>query len=76
MVAVCPGVMMSDRLLALLQKEGADAAARSIEHGFAATTLGRASLPEEVANMVAFLAGEAGSFVHGTAVSVGGGLSD
>ena len=74
-VAVCPGVMMSEGLLALLQKEGADAAVRSIEHGYERTTIGRASLPEEVANMVAFLATDAASFVHGTAVSVGGGLS-
>jgi 3-oxoacyl-[acyl-carrier protein] reductase len=75
-VAVCPGVMMSAGLLRLLQKDGADAAAQSIESGFARSTIGRASLPEEVANVVAFLASEAGSYVHATAVSVGGGLSD
>jgi len=67
---------MSDGLLQVLQKEGADAAVRSIEHGFARSTIGRASLPEEVANMVAFLATEAGAYVHGTAVSVAGGLGD
>jgi NAD(P)-dependent dehydrogenase (short-subunit alcohol dehydrogenase family) len=39
-------------------------------------TAGRFSLPEEVANVVAFLASPAGAYVHGTAVSVGGGLSD
>jgi NAD(P)-dependent dehydrogenase (short-subunit alcohol dehydrogenase family) len=39
-------------------------------------SLGRVSLPEEVANVVAFLASEAGSYVHGTSVSVGGGLAD
>jgi NAD(P)-dependent dehydrogenase (short-subunit alcohol dehydrogenase family) len=33
-------------------------------------------MPDEVASMVAFLASEAGSYVHGTAVSVGGGFSD
>jgi 3-oxoacyl-[acyl-carrier protein] reductase len=38
--------------------------------------IGRFSLPEEVANVVAFLASEAGAYVHGTAVSVGGGLAD
>lgn len=75
-VAVCPGVMISDGLLQVLQKEGADAAVRSIEHGFTRSTIGRASLPEEVANMVAFLATEAGAYVHGTAVSVAGGLGD
>jgi 3-oxoacyl-[acyl-carrier protein] reductase len=75
-VAVCPGVMMSDGLFALLQKEGADAATRSIEEGFARSTIGRPSLPEEVANVVAFLASDAGSYIHATAVSVGGGLSD
>jgi 3-oxoacyl-[acyl-carrier protein] reductase len=75
-VAVCPGVMMHDGLLALLRKAGAEAAVRSIDEGFRRTTLGRPSLPEEVANMVAFLAGDAGAFVHGTSVSVGGGMGD
>jgi NAD(P)-dependent dehydrogenase (short-subunit alcohol dehydrogenase family) len=75
-VAVCPGVMMHDGLLKVLTKEDAEAAVRSIEEGFDRTTLGRPSLPDEVANMVAFLATPAGGFVHGTAVSVGGGMSD
>ena len=75
-VAVCPGVMMHDGLLQVLAKEGADAAVSSIDDGFRRTTLGRPSLPDEVANMVAFLASPAGAFVHGTAVSVGGGMSD
>lgn len=46
------------------------------EQSFERLTAGRFSLPEEVANMVAFVAGAAGSSVNGTAVSVGGGLSD
>ena len=40
------------------------------------STIGRFSLADEVASTVAFLASDAGSYVHGTAVSVGGGFSD
>jgi NAD(P)-dependent dehydrogenase (short-subunit alcohol dehydrogenase family) len=54
----------------------APATAASIDNGFARVTIGRCSLPDEVASMVAFLVSPAGAYVHGTSVSVGGGLSD
>jgi NAD(P)-dependent dehydrogenase (short-subunit alcohol dehydrogenase family) len=73
-VALCPGVMVTERLV----RRGAFPA--SSDGSFAAllrrTTLGRFSIPDEVASAVAFLASEAGSYIHGTAVSVGGGLAD
>jgi len=72
--AVCPAIMLSDRLLHsghLSLSPDSEMA----QH-FRRTTIGRVSLADEVASMVAFLASDAGSYVHGTAVSVGGGFSD
>jgi len=48
----------------------------ALEESYSRLTAGRFCIPEEVANVVAFLASPAGAYVHGTAVSVGGGLSD
>jgi NAD(P)-dependent dehydrogenase (short-subunit alcohol dehydrogenase family) len=75
-VAVCPGVMVGPHALERLAGGGSAAAFSALEQSFDRLTAGRFSLPEEVANVVAFLAGEAGAYVSGTAVSVGGGLSD
>jgi 3-oxoacyl-[acyl-carrier protein] reductase len=74
-VCVCPGIMLTDAIiagLAALPDDNEHATSESIRH----STAGRACLPEEVANMVAFLASEAGLYVEATAVSVGGGLTD
>jgi 3-oxoacyl-[acyl-carrier protein] reductase len=74
-VCVCPGIMLTDdiiRGLTALPEENDHATSESIKH----STAGRASLPEEVATMIAFLATEAGQYVEATAVSVGGGLTD
>ena len=74
-VAVCPGIMLTDDIikgLGALPEENAHPTAESIKR----STAGRASLPEEVANMVAFLATEAGAYVEATAISVGGGMTD
>jgi NAD(P)-dependent dehydrogenase (short-subunit alcohol dehydrogenase family) len=76
LVAVCPGVMVGPHALERLGSAQATASRASLDESFHRLTAGRFSLPEEVANVVAFLAGEAGAYVHGTAVSVGGGLSD
>ncbi len=54
----------------------ANARRAALEESYSRLTAGRFGLPEEVANVVAFLASPAGAYVHGTAVSVGGGLSD
>jgi NAD(P)-dependent dehydrogenase (short-subunit alcohol dehydrogenase family) len=73
-VAVCPAIMISQRLL------GSGQLTPSLDGlmgwSFRRTTIGRISVADEVASMVAFLASDAGSYVHGTAVSVGGGFSD
>ncbi len=43
--------------------------------GFARVPLGRPSEPEEVANMVVFLASDAASNMCGVSVSMGGGMA-
>jgi NAD(P)-dependent dehydrogenase (short-subunit alcohol dehydrogenase family) len=76
LVAVCPGVMVGPHAIERLGSQLATASRATLEEAFGRLTAGRFSLPEEVANVVAFLASAAGAYVHGTAVSVGGGLSD
>ena len=73
-VAVCPGTMVSQRLL----QPGylSPTLDGLLGSTFRRTPIGRLSLLDEVASMVAFLASDAGSYVHGTSVSVGGGISD
>ena len=73
-VAVCPGAMMSPRLVKML--DPGNPMMKLVGDYFSRITIGRASVPDEVASMIAFLASDAGSYVHGTAVSVGGGMSD
>ena len=43
--------------------------------GGAGAPLGRMGQPEEVADLIAFLASERGSYITGTAINVDGGLS-
>jgi 3-oxoacyl-[acyl-carrier protein] reductase len=75
-VAVCPGVMVGPHALERLGSSEVNARRAALEESYSRLSAGRFSLPEEVANVVAFLASPAGAYVHGTAVSVGGGLSD
>ncbi|HXY91134.1 MAG TPA: SDR family oxidoreductase [Acidimicrobiia bacterium] len=76
-VAVCPGIMLGENLVKFFRSaDDVERVATQTRAGFELVTIGRCSLPEEVANVVAFLASEAGAYLHGTAVSVGGGMSD
>jgi len=75
-VAVCPGMMLSPFGFERLRDLDDRASHAVLRDTLARASIRRAGLPEEVANMVAFLAGPAASYVHGTAVSVGGGISD
>jgi NAD(P)-dependent dehydrogenase (short-subunit alcohol dehydrogenase family) len=74
-VAVCPGPMIAASDLGHFGSRSGGWIA-SLEQIWDRLLADRFSFPEEVANMVAFLAGDAGAYVQGTAVSVGGGLSD
>jgi 3-oxoacyl-[acyl-carrier protein] reductase len=71
-VAVCPGVMVSSTAIKTISERVPEHLAGEL----AMISLGRPSVPDEVASLVAFLASEAGSYIHGAAISIGGGLAD
>jgi 3-oxoacyl-[acyl-carrier protein] reductase/meso-butanediol dehydrogenase/(S,S)-butanediol dehydrogenase/diacetyl reductase len=79
--AVCPGPVNTDRLSywerARAQEEGIpleDFRARIVKDAGQATPLGRIAEPEDVANLVSFLASEEAAFITGQAYNVNGGL--
>jgi 3-oxoacyl-[acyl-carrier protein] reductase/meso-butanediol dehydrogenase/(S,S)-butanediol dehydrogenase/diacetyl reductase len=78
--AVCPGTVNTDRLNYWEQAQGRaqgiapnEFRAQIIANSVNATPLGRIAEPEDVANLVAFLASEDASFITGQAYNVNGG---
>jgi 3-oxoacyl-[acyl-carrier protein] reductase len=72
---VCPGIMVTERTVQTLS-DPSNRGFASLDVGFAKVTAGRCSVTDEVASLIAFLASDAGGYVHGTSVSAGGGMAD
>lgn len=79
--AVCPGPINTDRMSYWERDQAADRGisqeefrGQIVQAGAQASPLGRIAEPQDVANVVAFLASEEASFVTGQAYNVNGGL--
>ena len=79
--AVCPGPINTDRMSYWERDQAADRGisqeefrSQIVQAGAQASPLGRIAEPQDVANVVAFLAGDDASFVTGQAYNVNGGL--
>ena len=77
-VGINPGPILTERLLGMFGRSaefaGKSAAEREAALG-AMTPLGRVGQPEEVADLVAFLASERAAFIHGANVTIDGGIT-
>ncbi|HIE16571.1 MAG TPA: SDR family oxidoreductase [Dehalococcoidia bacterium] len=75
---ICPGWILTDRLSALVKKR-AEASGKSFDSTLSEITttipLHRCGTPEEVANLIVFLASERASYITGTTIQVDGGLT-
>ncbi len=71
--AVCPGVIRTPMARGAVAERGGEEHLE--DHGRRVHPLGRIGEPEEVAKVVAFLAGEQSSFISGAAIPVDGGMT-
>lgn len=75
-LGVAPGIMFNERQREMFlnaTEEYARLGREAILEGFSYVQLGRVSMPEEVANMVAYLASDAASYMIGQTIDVAGG---
>ena len=74
--AICPGFVRTEMHLdatrRLAAQEGIGEAEMAVQR-YAGVPLGRAGEPDEIANLVVFLAGPGGAYITGTAIPVAGG---
>ena len=75
-VGINPGPILTERLLKMRGVLAAGAASQSDDEAFRRMTpLGRIGKPEEVADLVLFLASNRASFIHGANISIDGGAT-
>ena len=75
MVAVNPGMIETERLTALAQGMAGGVESPAWQKMLAALPFGRAGKPEEVADLVAFLASERASYISGTVITIDAGAA-
>jgi NAD(P)-dependent dehydrogenase (short-subunit alcohol dehydrogenase family) len=75
-VGINPGPILTERLLKMRGALAPGAAGQPDDEAFRRMTpLGRIGKPEEVADLVLFLASDRGSFIHGANISIDGGAT-
>jgi 3-oxoacyl-[acyl-carrier protein] reductase len=76
-VGLSPGPVATDRLIGLMKKKSADRTgdAGRWQELFAPMPFGRAATPEEIGDMIAFLASPRSGFTSGTIVTIDGGMA-
>jgi len=72
--AICPGTIESPSLQDRMRAQGDYEAARA--SFLARQPMGRLGAPEEVANLVVFLASDESSLITGTAIAIDGGWTN
>ena len=74
-LCISPGLMLGERQVQALL-DPAHPIRPVLAGSMQRVSLGRPSVYDEVASVVAFFASPAGAYAHGTTISVSGGLSD
>jgi NAD(P)-dependent dehydrogenase (short-subunit alcohol dehydrogenase family) len=72
---VVPGLIFNEGAITLLERANDPSAALGVAEPFHRTALKRPAAPEEIADVIAFLASDAASYVQGAAWDVSGGMS-
>lgn len=72
--AVCPGIVAGTPMRAKVEREGAAFGLPPSSERAKAIPLGRLGTPEDIANVVAFLASEEAAYMTGQAINVTGGV--